>query len=94
MWGFPGGAVIKNLPTSAGDARDVGLIPGLGRFWSRKWQPTSVFLPGKYYGQRSLKGYSPWGRKESDMTECVRAHTPTHTHTHQLCAMVEVLNFL
>ena len=35
----------------------------------RKWQPTPVFLPGKFHGQRSLAGYSPWGRKESDMTE-------------------------
>ena len=32
--------------------------------WRRKWQPTPVFLPGKFYGQRSLAGYSPWGRKE------------------------------
>ena len=31
--------------------------------WSRKWQPTPVFLPGKFHGQRSLKGCSPWGRK-------------------------------
>ena len=31
-WGFPGGAVVKNLPANAGDARDSGLIPGLGRF--------------------------------------------------------------
>ena len=30
--------------------------------WRRKWQPTPVFLPGKSYGQRSLVGYSPWGR--------------------------------
>ena len=37
--------------------------------WRRKWQPTPVLLPGKSYGQRSLVGYSPWGRKESDMTE-------------------------
>ena len=37
--------------------------------WSRKWQPTPVFLPGKLHGQRSLVGYSPWGRKESDTTE-------------------------
>jgi len=37
--------------------------------WRRKWQPTSVFLPGKSYGQRSLAGYSSWGCKESDMTE-------------------------
>ena len=30
-WGFPGGAVVKNLPANARDARDTGLIPGLGR---------------------------------------------------------------
>ena len=35
----------------------------------RKWQPTPVFLPGEFHGQRSLVGYSPWGRKESDTTE-------------------------
>ena len=35
----------------------------------RAWQPTPVFLPGEYHGQRSLAGYSPWGRKESDTTE-------------------------
>ena len=40
--------------------------------WSRKWQPTRVFLPGKFHGKRSLAGYSPWGHKESDMTW--RAH--------------------
>ena len=33
------------------------------------WQPTAVFLPGESPGQRSLVGYSPWGRTESDMTE-------------------------
>ena len=37
--------------------------------WSRKWQPTPVFSPGKSHGQRSLAGYSPWGCKESDMTQ-------------------------
>ena len=37
--------------------------------WRRKWQPSPVFLPGKSHGQRSLVGYSPWGHKESDMTE-------------------------
>ena len=43
--------------------------------WVRKipcrriWQLTSGFLPGKFHGQRSLAGYSPWGCKESDMTE-------------------------
>ena len=37
--------------------------------WRRKWQPTPVFLPGKFCGWRSLLGYSPWGHKELDMTE-------------------------
>ena len=32
-------------------------------------QPTPVFLPGESHGQRNLVGYSPWGRKELDMTE-------------------------
>ena len=36
----------------------VGKIP-----WGRKWQLTPVFLPGKSHGQKSLVGYSPWGRK-------------------------------
>ena len=37
--------------------------------WRRQWQPTPVLLPGKFHGWRSLVGYSPWGRKESDTTE-------------------------
>ena len=37
--------------------------------WSRKWQPTLVLLPRKFHGWRSLVGYSPWGRKESDTSE-------------------------
>ena len=41
----------------------------LASIWRRKWQSTPILLPGKSHGQRSLVGYSPWGRKESDMTE-------------------------
>ena len=37
--------------------------------WRRKWQSTPSFLPGKSHRQRNLVGYSPWGRKESDMAE-------------------------
>ena len=37
--------------------------------WSSKWWLSPVFLPGKYHGQRSLVGCSPWGHKESDTTE-------------------------
>ena len=69
--------MVKNLPANAGGIRDKGLILGLGRFsWRRKWQPALVFLPGKFHGQWSLAGYSPWGHKELDTIE----HTHTHTH--------------
>ena len=37
--------------------------------WRRAWQPTPVFLAEEVHGQRSLAGYGPWGRKESDTTE-------------------------
>ena len=63
---FPGGLVVKNLPANAGDIGDTGLIPESGR---SIWQPTSVFLPGKFHGQKSLAVYSPWDCKESNMTE-------------------------
>ena len=68
--GLPtGGSVVKNQPAYAGDTGDVGLIPGSGRSpWRRKRQPTPIFLPGKFYGQRSLTGYSPWGRKDSGLS--------------------------
>ena len=49
----------------------VRMIP-----WRREWLPIPVFLPGKSRGQRSLVGYSPWGRKELDTTERLStAHT-------------------
>ena len=35
----------------------------------KKWQPTPVFLPGEFHGQRSLADYGPWGCKEPDTTE-------------------------
>ena len=37
--------------------------------WRKKWQPTPLFFPGEFHGQGRPEGYSPWGRKESDMTE-------------------------
>ena len=64
-WGFPGGTIVKNSPAHAGDLGSIS--------WRRKSQPTLVFLPGKFHGQRNPMGYSPWGHKESDTTE--------HSHT-------------
>ena len=42
--------------------------------WRRQWHPTPVLLPGKPHGRRSLVGCSPWGHKESDMTEQLHFH--------------------
>jgi len=47
--------------------------------WSRKWQHIPVLLPGKFHEQRSLKGYSPWGHKESDTTEHMAQHIYTES---------------
>ena len=71
--GFPQWLSGKESAYSAGDAGDMGLIPG--KIPCRKtWQLTPVFSPGKSHQQRSTVGYNPWGRKESDTTEHI--HTP------------------
>ena len=61
--------LVKKLPANAGGTREVAqsLIRKIP--WRRKWHPTPVLLPGKSHGRRSLVGYSPWGHKDSDMTE-------------------------
>ena len=65
--GFPGGSEFK---ASASNAGDQGLIPGFGRSPGEgNGNPTLLFVPGGFHGQRSQVGYSPWGCKESDMTE-------------------------
>ena len=43
--------------------------------WRREWQPTPVFVPGEFHAQRSLGGYSPRSRKESDTTERLSSTT-------------------
>ena len=46
------------------------------RYPGLKWQPTPVFLPKNFHGQKSLADYSPWGHKELDTAEqlCTQAH--------------------
>ena len=76
MQGFPGGTSGKEPTCQRRRLKSRGFDPRVGKIpWSRKWQPTPVFLPGKSHGQRNLMGYSPWGCKKLDMTE--RAHTHT-----------------
>ena len=61
--------MVKNLLANAGDVRDVGFIPGLGRTPGGGHGTHSSILAWEFYRQRSLAGYGPWGHKESDMTE-------------------------
>ena len=57
--------MTKNPPAF----RRPGFDPWVGEIpWRRAWQPTPGVLPGESHG-KSLEGYSPWGRKESDTTE-------------------------
>ena len=61
--------MVNNLP-----AIQETQVQSLGRKipWRRKWQLTSVFLPGESLGQRDLAGYSPGGCKELDATEATQ----------------------
>ena len=68
----------KESACSAGHVGNGSFHPWVGKIpWRRKWQPTPIFLPEKSHGQRSLVGYSPWGRK---------CWTQTSMHAqHRLC---------
>ena len=57
----------------------VGKIP-----WRREWLPTPVFLPGEFYGQRNLAGYSPWSRIELDRSEQLTLSLDVQNLSHSL----------
>ena len=76
MWGFLGNPVVKNLPVSSWDVRDVSSIFWVRKIiWRQKQHPAPGFLPGNLHQHRSLAGYSSWGHKEADMTEWLSRHT-------------------
>ena len=61
---------VSGKESAPADAKDALNPAWVGKMPQRsKWQPTSVFFLGKFYGQRSLAGCSPWGGRESVMTE-------------------------
>ena len=63
---FPGGDSGKEPTCQGRRLKRHRFDPWVGKIpWSRKWQPTPVFLPGESHGQRNLEGYSPWGHKGS-----------------------------
>ena len=68
--GYPDGASGKEPACQCRRHKICRFSPWVGKIpWRRKWQPTPIFLPGESHGQRSLLGYSPWSRKESETTE-------------------------
>ena len=77
--------MVKNLP-----AMQETQVQSLGQEdpWRRECLPTPVFLPGEFYGQRSLAGYSLWGHKELDTTEWL---TPYRSSNSNFCLF---LNFI
>ena len=84
---FPCGSNGKESTCNAGHS---GSTPELGRsLGGRAWQSTPVFLPGESHGQRSLVGYSWWGRIESDTTEGL-----TQEHLHRKISFHSLPNIL
>ena len=80
--------IFKNLLGNAGDTR-CAFDPWVGNIpWRRKWQPTPVLLTRKSCGRRSLVGYSPWGRKESDMTERLHSLNPLVFQKQELVSLL------
>ena len=88
--GFPGVASGNESACQCRRRKRYRSDPWVGQIpWSRKWQTTPVFLPGKSQGQRSLVGYSPWIHRESDMTEQLS------THMKGICSLkIHLWNFL
>ena len=61
--------VVKDLPANTGDARDTGSVPGWGRSPGEGNGNPLQYSCLETSMQRSLAGYSPWSRKQLDMTE-------------------------
>ena len=87
--GFPGGSEVKKkkkkMHQPMQETQETWVHTLIRKIpWRRKWQPPPVFLPGKFHGQKSLAGYSPWGCKALDMTERTRTHAFVCLNTQNL----------
>ena len=68
----PGSSHVGKLTFQYRRRKRHGFNPWVRKIpWRRQWQPTPGFLLRKSHGWRSLEGYSPWGCKESDITEVI-----------------------
>ena len=87
--------MVKNPPANTGAKGRHRFDPWVGKIpWRGKWQPSLVFLPGEVHGQRSLVGYSPRGRKESDTTEQAHTDLTYQPWVAQILSLIMDLNLL
>ena len=90
---FPAGASGKEPSCQCRRRKGRRFNPWVGEIpWSRKWQPTPVFLLGESHGQRNLVGYGPQGRKELD-TRLKRLSTPSLAVPFLSVIVIEVCTF-
>ena len=82
--GFPGGSVVKNLP-SVQEMQEMRVwFLGQEDPLEEEMATHSSILAWKIPGTEEPDGlYSPWGGKELDTTKQLSTHTHTHTHTHR-----------
>ena len=84
--GCPGGSEVKAHACVCLKHGRPGFDPWVGKIpWRTKWQLSPVFLPGESHGRRSLVGYNPQGRKESETTERLHFHLHFHPLTLNIC---------
>ena len=79
IWASLMAQMVKNPPAMPMCEAWVGKIP-----WRREWQPTQVFMPKEFHGQRNLAGYSPSGCKNLNTTELLSL---SHMYTHIYCTL-------
>ena len=88
--GFPGGSDAKESTCNAGEMGDLASVPGLGRSPGEgNGYPLQYSCLENPHGHRSLAGYSPRGRKESDTTERL---STVQVQTIQSCCKIELEN--
>ena len=69
--------MVKGLPT----VQEMQVDPWVGKIpWRRKGQPSPVFLPGEFHGQRNLVGYSPWVAKSRTLLSDFHFHYVSGGH--------------
>ena len=86
IWGFPDGASGKEPACQCRGSKRLGFDPWVGKIsWRRNWQPTLVFLPGESHRERRLTNYSPWGRKESELSEQLGTQNPNQPNKWEVC---------